>query len=89
MAPETNGGSVVVDTTQDVQLRLESKERANSALQWGSKEGQLCLEDMRGIRLSLSDVTMHAGVIHRGVGQIMPPNRNCCFAIEMMAKPTL
>merc|ERR1711907_584974 len=44
---------------------------------------------MRVIRYDIKDVTLHADSIHRGAGQIMPPTRRCCFAAEMVAKPTL
>merc|ERR1712125_28707 len=87
--PETEGANVVVDKTVAVQYLLEIKEHVASAFQWISKEGPLCEENMRGIRFNLVDVTMHADSIHRGAGQIMPPTRRCCFAAEMVAKPTL
>jgi len=87
--PETEGANLVVDVTQGVQYLLEIKEHVNSAFQWTSKEGPLCEENMRGIRFNLMDVTLHADSIHRGAGQIMPPTRRCCFAAEMVSKPTL
>merc|ERR1712241_116120 len=87
--PETEGANVVVDQTQGVQYLIEIKEHVNSAFQWTAKEGPLCEENMRGIRFNIMDVTLHTDSIHRGVGQIMPPTRRCCFAAEMTAKPTL
>merc|ERR1719329_676864 len=87
--PETEGANVVVDKTVGIAYLLEIKEHVNSAFQWATKEGPLCEENMRGIRFNLMDVTLHTDAIHRGVGQIMPPTRRCCFAAEMTAKPTL
>jgi elongation factor 2 len=87
--PETEGPNLVVDRTVGVQYLLEIKEHVNSAFQWISKEGPLCEENMRGIRLNLVDVTMHADAIHRGAGQIAPPMRRCAFAAELTAQPTL
>merc|ERR1711957_39925 len=87
--PETDGPNLVVDMTQGVQYINEIKEHVNSAFQWTTKEGPLCEENMRGIRYDIKDVTLHADSIHRGAGQIMPPTRRCCFAAEMVAKPTL
>merc|ERR1712186_243284 len=87
--PETEGANVVVDTTVAVQYLNEIKEHVNSAFQWTTKEGPLCEENMRGIRFNITDVTLHTDAIHRGAGQIMPPTRRCCFAVEMTAKPTL
>merc|ERR1712045_139006 len=87
--PETEGANIVVDMTTAVQYLNEIKEHVNSALQWATKEGPLCEENMRGIRFNLMDVTLHTDSIHRGAGQIMPPTRRCCFAAEMTAQPTL
>jgi len=42
--PETDGANVVVDTTQAVQYLIEIKEHVNSAFQWTTKEGPLCVE---------------------------------------------
>merc|ERR1719253_1787797 len=68
---------------------LEIKEHVNSAWQWISKEGPLCEENMRGVRMNIVDVTMHADTIHRGAGQIAPPMRRCSFAALMTGTPTL
>jgi len=87
--PETDGANLVVDKTVGVQYLLEIKEHVNSAWQWITKEGPLCEENMRGVRMNLVDVTMHADSIHRGAGQIAPPMRRCSFAALMTGKPTL
>jgi len=87
--PETEGANVVVDKTQAVQYLLEIKEHVNSAWQWISKEGPLCEENMRAVRMNIMDVTMHADSIHRGAGQIAPPMRRCSFAALMTGAPTV
>merc|ERR1711966_419177 len=87
--PETDGANLVVDKTQGVSYLLEIKEHVNSAWQWISKEGPLCEENMRAVRMNLVDVTMHADSIHRGAGQIAPPMRRCSFAALMTGNPTL
>jgi elongation factor 2 len=87
--PETDGPNLVVDKTQGVSYLLEIKEHVNSAWQWISKEGPLCEENMRGVRMNIMDVTLHTDSIHRGAGQIAPPMRRCSFAALMTGKPTL
>merc|ERR1719460_3015977 len=87
--PETEGPNLVVDKTQGVAYLLEIKEHVNSAWQWVSKEGPLCEENMRCVRMNLMDVTLHTDSIHRGAGQIAPPMRRCSFAALMTGKPTL
>merc|ERR1712070_1152340 len=81
--PETEGANLVVDKTQAVQYLLKIKEHVASAWQWISKEGPLCEENMRGVKMNMMDVTMHADSIHRGAGQIAPPMRRCSFAALM------
>ena len=84
--PETEGANVVVDRTQGVAYLLEIKEHVNSAWQWISKEGPLCEENMRCVKMSLMDVTLHTDSIHRGAGQIAPPMRRCSFAALMTGR---
>jgi len=87
--PETTGANVIVDVTVGVQYIAEIKEHVVSGMQWASKEGPLCEENMRGIRFNIHDVTLHTDSIHRGAGQIMPAARRCLYACELTAKPTL
>ena len=71
---------MVVDVTLGVQYLLEIKEHGNSAFQWASKEGPLCEENRRGIRLHIKDVTLHAAAIHRGASHsafCSPCRRRC------------
>ena len=46
-------------------------------------------ENMRGIRINIEDVTMHADAIHRGGGQIIPTARRVAYACELTAQPRL
>jgi len=87
--PETSGANVVVDVTQGVQYLNEIKEHVVSGMQWASKEGPMCEENMRGIRFNIHDVTLHPDSIHRGAGQLMPAARRCLYACELTANPTL
>jgi elongation factor 2 len=87
--PDGRGPNVVVDVTKGVQNMNEMKDSFNSAWQWATKEGVLCDENMRGIRINIEDVTMHADAIHRGGGQIIPTARRVTYACEMTASPRL
>lgn len=42
---------------------------------------------MRGIRMNVQDVTLHADAIHRGGGQIIPTARRVYYAAEYTAQP--
>ncbi|CAH8573851.1 unnamed protein product [Heterobilharzia americana] len=85
--PENTGPNVVVDTTRAVQYLNEIKDSVVSAFQWATKEGVLCSENMRGVRVNLEDAVLHADAIHRGGGQIIPTARRCFYACFLTAKP--
>jgi elongation factor 2 len=52
-----------------------------SSFQMASKQGVLCEENMRGIRINVIDCEMHSDAIHRGGGQIMPTARRLYYAL--------
>lgn len=87
--PNSTGPNVVVDVTKSVQYLNEIKDSVVSAFQWVTKEGVLCSENMRGVRVNLEDVTLHADAIHRGGGQIIPAARRCFYAAYLTASPAL
>jgi len=85
--PDTNGPNVLVDTAKGVQFLNEIKDSFEAAFQWGTKEGAMCDENMRGIRFNIHDVTLHTDAIHRGGGQIIPTARRVMYACELTATP--
>eukprot|EP01090_Pellita_catalonica_P010166 TRINITY_DN21631_c0_g1_i1.p1 TRINITY_DN21631_c0_g1~~TRINITY_DN21631_c0_g1_i1.p1 ORF type:complete len:841 (-),score=168.69 TRINITY_DN21631_c0_g1_i1:65-2587(-) len=87
--PETTGPNVVVDCSKGVQYLNEIKDSVEAAFQWVSKEGVLCEENMRGVRLNILDVTLHADAIHRGGNQIIPTTRRVIYASQLTGKPRL
>ena len=87
--PEGTGPNMFVDTTKGVNYLLEIKESVVGGFAWGSQNGPLCDEQMRGCRFNLMDVVLHADAIHRGMGQIMPTARRVCFSSMMTAEPGL
>jgi len=87
--PETCGPNVVVDMTKGVQYLNEIQDSIVAAFQWATKEGVLAEENMRGIRINIEDVTLHADAIHRGGGQIIPTARRCFYACQLTGQPRL
>lgn len=87
--PESTGPNVVVDCTKGVQYMNEIKDSCVAAFQWASKEGVLCDEVMRGVRINIMDVTLHTDTVHRGGGQIIPTARRCYYAAQLTAAPRL
>eukprot|EP00796_Vickermania_ingenoplastis_P005015 gene5013-3610_t len=87
--PDNRGPNVVVDVTKGVQNMGEMKDSFVAAWQWATREGVLCDENMRGIRINVEDVTMHADAIHRGGGQIIPTARRVFYACCLTAGPRM
>jgi elongation factor 2 len=87
--PDNMGPNMLVDTTKAAQYLSEIKDSMGSAFQWVTKEAPLTDENMRGVRLNIMDVTLHADTIHRGAGQIVPAARKAMFAAHLSGKPRL
>merc|ERR1712170_341499 len=87
--PDVTGPNIVIDATKGVQYLNEIKDSVIAGFQWASKEGVLCVENMRGVRFNIYDVTLHTDAIHRGGGQIIPTARRVLYASALTAAPRL
>jgi elongation factor 2 len=87
--PEGTGPNLLIDVSKGVQYLNEIKDSFVGGFQWATKEGVLCDENMRNIRINIHDVTLHTDAIHRGGGQIIPTARRVVFACVLTAKPRL
>merc|ERR1711865_825141 len=85
--PNTNGPNIFVDVAKGVQFLNEIKDSVEAAFQWATREGVMCDENMRGVRVDIHDVTLHTDAIHRGGGQIIPTARRVIYACELTATP--
>jgi len=85
--PDTLGPNVFVDVTKAVQYLNEIKDSVEAAFQWATKEGVMTEENMRGVRVNIHDVTLHADAIHRGGGQIIPTARRIVYGTVLHASP--
>merc|ERR1712160_137575 len=63
------------------------KDSVEAAFQWATKEGVMTEENMRGCRMNIEDVALHADAIHRGGGQIIPTARRVFYASVLTASP--
>ncbi|KAH3723259.1 elongation factor 2 [Pelomyxa schiedti] len=87
--PEQTGPNLLVDMTKAVQYLNEIKDSVTSAFQWIMKEGPLCDEPVRGVRINIRDVLMNCDAIHRGGGQIIPAARRCFCGCILSATPAI
>jgi len=88
-SPPDGVANMLVDTTKGVAYLNEIKDSCVTAFQQASLGGVLCEESMRGVRINVGDVVLHADAIHRGAGQIMPPMKRAIFATFFKSEPTL
>jgi elongation factor 2 len=81
--------NVLIDTTKGVQYLHEIKDSMVGAFIQGSAAGIICDEPMRGVRFNIEDITLHADLIHRGAGQIMPPCKRALFCCQLNSEPII
>jgi len=81
--------NLIVDGTKGVQYLNEIKDSVVGAFLQASCAGIICEEALRGIRFTLTDITMHADAIHRGAGQIMPPTKRAIYACQIKSGAAL
>jgi elongation factor 2 len=85
--PESMGPNLLVDQTKAVQYLNEIRDSMENAFQLVTKEGVVAEESLRGVRINILDVDLHADAIHRGGAQIIPTARRVYYAAEMTAAP--
>ena len=87
--PNNNGPNLFFDVTKGVQYLNEVKDSIVNGFNNAMHEGVVCNEQIRGVRINLEDVKLHADAIHRGGAQIIPCARRCCFACVLTGAPNL
>jgi elongation factor 2 len=83
------GPNIYTESTVGVAYLTEIKDSVVGGFKWACNEGPLCEERVRGLRMNLNDVTLHADAIHRGMGQISPCSRRVTYAGIYCGTPTL
>jgi len=88
-APEVEPTNTIVDATRAAQYLNEIKDSLVGAFRWTTEEGPLCGEPIRGVRLNVTDVTLHADAVHRNARQVMPCVRRVTHACVLASSPRL
>lgn len=83
------GPNVMIEKTVGVAYLNEIKDSVVGGFKWACNEGPMCEERVRGLKMAINDVTLHADAIHRGMGQISPTSRRVTYAGIYMASPAL
>ncbi|TYJ58910.1 hypothetical protein B9479_000343 [Cryptococcus floricola] len=91
--PEDNGPNVLINDTLpsevDTKLLNSIKESVKQGFQWGTREGPLCDEPIRGVKFRVLDAALAQEPIYRGGGQIIPTARRVCYSSFLLATPRL
>lgn len=83
------GSNMLIEVTKGAQFLQEVKEMVVAGYRWGLKEGPLAYEQIRGIKVKISDISLHEDPVHRGPAQIMPMSRRAFFVAFLSANPVL
>ena len=83
------GPNIYCERTVGVAYLNEIKDSVVGGFKWACNEGPMCEERVRGLKVWLNDVTLHADAIHRGMGQISPTSRRVVYAGMYLASPAL
>jgi elongation factor 2 len=81
--------NILTDVTKGAQYLQEAKDMIISGYRWGIKEGPLAYEQIRGVKVKITDIQLHEDPVHRGPAQIMPMTRRAFFASFLSADPCL
>lgn len=83
------GPNIMCERTTGVAYLNEVRESIVGGFKWACNEGPMCEEKVRGVKMWVNDVVLHADAIHRGMGQISPTSRRVTYAGIFQAKPAL
>lgn len=83
------GPNIMCERTVGIAYLTEVKDSVVGGFKWACNEGPMCEERVRGIKMWLNDIVLHADSIHRGMGQISPTSRRVTYAGIYLANPAL
>eukprot|EP01059_Diplonema_ambulator_P008304 TRINITY_DN17898_c0_g2_i3.p2 TRINITY_DN17898_c0_g2~~TRINITY_DN17898_c0_g2_i3.p2 ORF type:complete len:285 (+),score=74.16 TRINITY_DN17898_c0_g2_i3:972-1826(+) len=91
--PDKQGPNILIDDTipseVDRKGLLSIKDSIVQGFQWGSREGPLCDEKIRGVKFRLMEAAMAEEAVHKGSGQVIPTARRVVYSSFLLANPRL
>lgn len=89
----TCGPNILLDDTLpsevDKKLLSTCKSGIVQGFQWATREGPLCEEPVRSVKVKILDTVLSDKAIHRGAGQIIPTARKVIHSSILTATPKL
>jgi len=83
------GPNILTDVTKGVQYMNEVRDHVIEAFTEVCNEGPLMREPTRGLKVMVTDTTLHEDSVHRGPAQIIPAVRRATQAAVLMANPVI
>ncbi|XP_075259496.1 116 kDa U5 small nuclear ribonucleoprotein component-like isoform X2 [Convolutriloba macropyga] len=91
--PDAAGPNILVDDTLpsevDKALLNSIRDSVVQGFQWGTREGPLCDEPIRNVKMKILDASISEDPIQRGGGQVIPTSRRVAYSAFLMATPRL
>src|SRR5438093_5629486 len=80
--------NMILDVTKGAQYMQEVRDMILAGYRWGIKEGPIAYEQIRGMKVKITDVSLHEDPVHRGPAQIMPMTRRAMLTAFLEANQT-
>jgi len=91
--PSAQGPNVLLNDTLpgevDKSLLNAVRDSVVQGFQWGAREGPLCDEPMRDVKMRLLDAVVAEEPMYRGGGQVIPAARRVAYSAFLTATPRL
>lgn len=81
---------VLSNGNADVEERLEqSRMYLEQGFRWAMRQGPLCEEGVRGVKVRIIDIELSSDASRRGAGELVPAMRRVCYSSMMLASPRI
>jgi elongation factor 2 len=87
--PDSDGPNVFVDVTKGVMGLNDIRDNVEGGFDMAVRQGVLCGEPVRGVRINLHDAMIHSDPPHRNAVQISPAAKRAAQAAMLAAHPVL
>ncbi|MCW4052890.1 MAG: elongation factor EF-2 [Candidatus Bathyarchaeota archaeon] len=81
--------NILVDLSKGVQYLREVRDMVIAGFRWACQNGPLCEEPIRGIKVKVTDASLHEDPVHRGPAQIMPAARKGILGSFLSSTPII
>lgn len=82
-------GNILVDGTKGIQYLNEVEELIIQGFEEAMDQGPLAKEKVQGVKVTLTDATLHEDNVHRGPAQMIPTAKRAVYAGILLAGDTL